>query len=227
MSDFINEVFEWDVVNWSKALDLWGKKVGHKVEGKKALELGGRRGGPSLWLASQGYDVICSDLENPQQHAEVLHKRHSYQGNIAYQAINALEIPFQNTFDVVVFKSVLGGVGRDDRYDLQVQAMQQIHKALKKGGVLLFAENLTGSPVHEVARRKFIKWGASWRYLKKSEMVNLLDPFSEKVMKTTGFAGTFGRSEWQRNTLGKLDQMVLSHVVPSNWHYIVYGWAVK
>jgi SAM-dependent methyltransferase len=225
VNDIIKEVFEWDVVNWSKAAMVWEEKIRTIGAGKRALEIGGKRGGPSLWLAKKGLDVVCSDLENPEEDAAQLHNAH--QVNVRYEAINALEIPYENHFDVVVFKSVLGGIGRNDQFSKQQQTMDQLYNALKPGGVLLFAENLSGSGVHRFARKHFIKWGDSWRYLDRKEMETLLTPFSTKRIETTGFLGAFGRNEAQRRFLGKLDQAILNNLVPSSWQYIAYGWAVK
>src|SRR5206468_992574 len=96
-----------------------------------------------------------------------------------------------------------------------------MHKSLKKGGELFFAENLIGSPFHEFFRERFVKWGETWRYISVAEMEEFLAPFSNVQYRTVGFAGAFGRSEPQRNLLGFLDQTVLNHTVPENWRYII------
>ena len=77
MDKFIEDVVEWDVVNWSKAIGFWTKKVDVKSSNYTCLELGGRRGGLSLWLGKQGNNVVCSDLESPEAIASVLHKKYA------------------------------------------------------------------------------------------------------------------------------------------------------
>ena len=60
----IEDIIEWDVVNWSNALSFWTKHSTVAVTREaRALELGTRRGGGSLWLASLGFNVVCSDID--------------------------------------------------------------------------------------------------------------------------------------------------------------------
>lgn len=73
---------------------------------------------------------------------------------ITYQDIDATQIPYENEFDIIVFKSIIGGIGRNDNKEIQQLVFNQIYKALKPGGQLLFAENLSASPLH----RFFSKW---------------------------------------------------------------------
>lgn len=227
MEDFIKKVLGWDVVSWYPALRKWEEILTARPAEGKALELGGNKGGVSLWLARKGFDVVCSDLQSPEPLAAPLHMEFGIAEHIEYRAIDATDIPYEDHFDVIAFKSILGGIGRDGRSDLQQKAIGQAYKALKKGGVLLFAENMTGSPLHRLFRKKFVQWGSSWRYVTKNEMKVLLSPFDAFELKTTGFSGTFGRSEAQRRALGHADRLLFNALLPSGWHYICYGWARK
>ena len=101
-----------------------------------------------------------------------------------------------------------------------------MYKALKPGGVLLFAENLTGSLFHQLARKKFVKWGG-WLYLSIERLNQLLKVFSAVELKTTGVSAVFGRTEKQKNNLARFDAALLNSVCPENWHYIAYGIAKK
>ena len=222
----LEDIIQWDVKNWSKALSLWTPYV---QNGKhlKCLELGSNRGGLSLWLALQGHEVICSDLIKPGEKTEELHRRHNVTDLIKYEAIDAAAIPYENHFDIITFKSILGGIGHDDNKAIQIQVIQQIYKALKPGGILLFAENLQGTSVHAFLRKKFIQWGNTWRYVSLQEMKDFLQDFSSYDIKTTGVLGAFGRSERQRNLLGVIDNILFNVVTPQNWRYIAYGVARK
>lgn len=220
------EIIQWDVKSWSKALDYWEKKIDWKTV-NNALELGGHQGGLSLWLALKGKEVVCSDLQDVQKNAEGLHRKHHYSGKIIYQNIDASSIPYENHFDIIVFKSILGGIGRNDNYALQKKVIQEIYKALKPGGKLLFAENLQASKLHQAMRKKFINWGDSWRYLKKSEIHDLLQNFRHVDIKYTGMMGAFGRSEKQRSLLSISDQFFFNWLSPDSWKYIAYGIAEK
>jgi 2-polyprenyl-3-methyl-5-hydroxy-6-metoxy-1,4-benzoquinol methylase len=163
--------------------------------------VGSNHGGLSLWLAQKGHQVICSDLDNPKSKAIKSHEKYDNL-NISYQAVNALDIPYENEFDIIVFKSILGGVSRGGNQKNKKAALEQIYKALKPGGKLLFAENLTASKMHQFLRKHFIKWGADWNYLHIDEMEGLFSDFKKINYKTVGFFGAFGRSESQRRLLG-------------------------
>jgi len=222
----LDQAFGWDVVNWSTAIDLWHPWLASESP-LDVLEVGGREGGLSLLAARYGHRVLCSDLENPESAARPHHERERFSGTIRYAAMDALEIPFNSAFDLILFKSILGGIGRDHHPEFQQQAIDGMYRALKPGGCLLFAENLTGSELHRYLRRRFQPWGNSWRYMNADELREMLSAFTEVEMRSTGLLGTLGRNETQRRLLGKLDQLVLARGCPSSWHYLVTGYARK
>jgi SAM-dependent methyltransferase len=191
------------------------------------LEVGARRGGVSLWLALQGHRVVCSDLEDNSEVASALHRQYGVADRITYEAIDATAIPYENFFDAIAFKSVLGGVAWDGNASRQAAAVEQMHRALKPGGVLLFAENLKGSPLHQAARKRFTRWNSIWRYVSMSEMLTYLEPFSNIEYETTGFAGLFGRTAPLASILGKADGVIFDRIVPPAGRYIMYGVARK
>jgi predicted nucleotidyltransferase len=80
--------------------------------------------------------------------------------------------------------------------------------------------------LHNWFRKKFINWGNRWNYLKYNEIEKLLSNFKDVEFETVGFFGTFGRSEWQRKILSRIDVLV-SFMIPKNKKYIVYGIAKK
>lgn len=220
------DIIQWDVKSWSKALQYWETHVDWKKV-QTCLELGGREGGLSLWLALKGKEVVCSDLDNVKNTASPLHRRYNVSERITYLDIDATNIPYENFFDLVVFKSILGGIGRNDNAEMQQKVFKEIHKALKPGGKLLFAENLTASPLHRFVRKRFVSWGAYWRYVSVKELHEFLKAFSSCEIKTTGVAAAFGRSEGQRNFLAALDDKLFNSACPENWKYIAYGVAKK
>jgi SAM-dependent methyltransferase len=224
--DLIRDSIEWDVVNWSKALQFWDTNATVKKGGLTCLELGSRGGGLSLWLASQGNNVVCSDYLNPQKEAELLHNKYSIQGKISYQAIDATSIPYENHFDIIVLKSILGGIGRNDKSHLIQETISQILKALKPGGKLLFAENLSGSRIHQFIRKKMVDW-SYWNYLQVNEAEQLFKEYSHFEYQTAGFLGLFGRNELQRNVLGKIDTLLFEKILSDNMKYILLGVATK
>lgn len=224
--ELTKDIIQWDVKSWAEALKYWEKAVDWNVP-KNGLELGGREGGLSLWLALKGIPTVCSDLKGVQQTAEPLHKRYEVTSLVTYQDIDATNIPYENHFDLIVLKSVIGGIGKNDKFDMQEKVLREIHKALKPGGKLLFAENLSASPLHQRLRKRYVNWGKAWRYLALSEMKALLSGFSYYEIKTTGVLGTLGRTEGQRNFLSTLDKLLFNHICPKSWKYISYGIAEK
>lgn len=224
--NFIADIIEWDVENWQHALFFWEKQLPDNNQQLKCLELGGRSGGPSLWLASKGYEVICSDLENPEENAKKLHSKYDLSGTIRYEAISATDVPYKNELDIIVIKSIIGGISRSGHDELQQKVIDECYKALKPGGKLLFAENLEASAFHRSARKKFTKWGGEWNYLKFKNVPQLFSHWKKVHFETVGFLATFGRSEKQRRFLGKIDKL-LKPITPKKLRYVVYGVAEK
>ncbi len=223
----LKEFVEWDVSNWGRALDYWESNTALTLRHSKALEIGGRHGGLSLWLAQKQVNVTCSDLEGPSDQAKEKHKNSDHLLPIEYASINALDIPFKDHFDIVLFKSVLGSVGRSGNKADQAKAIQEMHGSLKSGGELWFAENLVASPMHRFLRKKFVPWGEGWRYIEVSEMMSFLSAFSKVRYVAVGFLGALGRSEQQRKVLGNLDKAIVDKLVPEAWKYIMIGVATK
>jgi len=220
------DIIEWDVRNWSRAIDFWQRSVDwSRVE--TCLELGGRQGGLSLWLALKNKKVVCSDVKDVQSTAPAHHRKYNLDSLIEYRDIDATQIPYENHFDIIAFKSVLGGIGRHGNKAIQQAVIDQIHKALKPGGRLLFAENLVASPLHRYVRARFVRWGREWRYVTIAEMREFLRSYNRYELHTTGVLGALGRSERQRGLLARIDQGLLNYVTPPGWKYIVYGAAEK
>lgn len=225
-SKLYDDIIQWDVKTWKSAIDFWETKVNWESVGN-ALELGGREGGLSLWLALKGKKVVCSDLSNVKSTAESLHQKYNVCSLIEYQDIDATSIPYENHFDVIVFKSIIGGIGYGNNYEKQKKSFEQIYKALKPGGKLLFAENIAASLMHKKLRNRYVGWGNSWRYVTIKEMNLFLKDFSSFEIHSKGFLSVLGRNEQQKSLLASVDKTILNYIVPNEWKYMCYGVAVK
>ena len=223
----VNEIFEWDVGNWSKSIHFWESNSQNDLQNCKALEIGARNGGLSLWLAKKGIQVVCSDIGFPTEKAIKKHEYYGVSDLIRYEKVNALQIPYENEFDIIIFKSVLGGIGRNNNSNNITAALENIHKALKPCGELLFVENLKGSPLHQFFRNKFVKWGISWNYQTIDALIEYTSKFSSLKYQTKGFLGAFGPNEKTRKIFGKIDTFIFDRVTPQNWRYIFIGVAKK
>jgi len=220
------DVLEWDIKNWSRAIEHWSR-ANCPLAGATVLDIGSRRGGLSLLFAINGARVICSDLDGPASEAQGLHSRYGVGTNVTYRALNATSLDMPNmSVDVVCFKSILGGIGRDDNFAAQEKTMAEIWRVLKPGGWLFFAENLSASSLHQFLRRRFVSWGAAWRYVHHHELPILLKNFDDVEYDTWGFTAAFGRTEKQRQLLATLD-LFLSPITAKSARYIAFGHARK
>lgn len=227
--EHLEDVVEWDVATWSRAVRYWGEVVrAQATMPKRGLELGARNGGVSCYFASEfGCEMACTDVELASA-AKDLHARHAVSSLITYKEVDACSIPWENdSLDLVVFKSILGVVGRQGQRERQTEAMAEIRRVLRPGGILLFAENLRASRLHQLARSWFVPWGKSWTYVGKDELNQLLSVFETSDVRTTGFSSAFvPRPEALRTICATLDNSVLRWV-PDQWNYVGYGHAVK
>ncbi|MBK9513859.1 MAG: methyltransferase domain-containing protein [Flavobacteriales bacterium] len=138
--------------------------------------------------------------------------------------IDATAIPKPDaSFDVVIFKSMIGALSTKEK---QAQAIREMHRVLKRGGVLLFAENLQGTRLHTWLRKRFVAWDHYWRYLDPVKDRDLFVPFARLDDHTTGLLANLGRSEGQRDVLARFDAVV-SPLVPPTQRTIWFGVAVK
>lgn len=225
--EIYTHILQWDIGTWKTALTYWNNVLPQNLSGYKGLELGARDGGLSLYLALKGCKVICSDIGGSSAKAIELHKNYVVNKLIKYADVNATHISFPNNFfDIVMFKSILGAIGRNNNKNNQQLAINEIYRVLKPSVLFLFAENIIGSGLHRFLRTKFVPWGRSWRYISIEEMKEFCSPFIEFNYSTAGVFACFGRTERQRQIFAKLDK-VISNFVPEMWKYVIFGHACK
>ena len=222
---FLRNVVGWDVRTWSRAIAFW-ERHDRAQPPLECLEIGAHNGGLSLWLASRGHRVLCTDVKATDG-ARSLISRYGMLDRVRFEVLDATAMRYEERFDRIAFKSVLGGIGAVGGIEAQKAAIRSIHRALRPGGMLLFAENLAGSPVHRYFRERYVAWGRTWRYTTVEEMLSFLRPFRRTKYATTGVLAAFGRSEISRNRLASLDRLVMNHVVDESWRYVIYGTATK
>ncbi len=213
---------------WSPAIHYWEKKVLPLLpKNAKGLEIGAGNGGLTAYLAQHGCTMLCSDIVPISDETRVFHQKIGLFNLVDYQDFSATAIPHpDNTFDFVVFKSVMGGIGAYGNFGRIQMAISEIHPVLKPGGTLLFAENAHASPLHQFARNKFVRWGKKWHYLTPDEVQSLLRYFTKSEIRTTGFFAAFVPGPaWLKNLTAGLDQLLF--FIPKKWRYVVYGYATK
>ncbi|WP_070137816.1 class I SAM-dependent methyltransferase [Crocinitomix algicola] len=217
----IDQVFEWDVQTWSKVVPFWEEHCDIKP-GLKVLTVGERGGGLSLFFALKGCHVTCTDFREFPSSIYELHRKYDVQNKIEYVEgvdVSKLDCFADETFDLVVFKSVLGALSEQNK---QKNAFDEMHRVLKKHGFVLFAENLKASKLHQAFRQKYVKWNDYWRYFDLKNDDYFYAKFTKKQFKTQGFIAVFGRTEQQRGLLAKIDRIIL-RAIPKSWRYVLFG----
>jgi SAM-dependent methyltransferase len=229
VKSWLTTAVEWDVPTWSRAVLFWQKSIGeHGFSVKNGLEIGGRHGGLSWYFATQfGSTMCCTDTTPPSAQALSLHRDSGLQASISYAIADATCLPFEDqSFDFVVFKSVLGVIGAHGNIAGIPLALSEMHRVLRPGGVLFFAENLRGSQAHQMARKIFVPWGNHWHYVTVHELAGVFAPFARTKMLTTGFLSAFApKPVWLKELLSRIDENL--PFIPPSWQYVGYGFAVK
>lgn len=219
----LNDIFEWDVINWSKSLNFWNLENTF-IKEKKVLTIGERNGGISLLFSMFEGKVTATDLNGITEEGKEIHKKYKVNKFIEYKNADVLQLPFdENTFDIVGFKSVLGGLRDRSK---QFIAVNEIYRVLKPGGVLYFAENLTSSKIHQFLRQRFVRWGNSWMYLDYEKKDELFAKFKSAEFSSYGFLGILGFNKILRNLFSWFDKIVMP-IIPSNKRYILFGKCIK
>ncbi|MDR0349962.1 MAG: class I SAM-dependent methyltransferase, partial [Coriobacteriales bacterium] len=130
----LRDYLQWDIGTWKHALRYWDTVLAKRPQTDgplKALDLGARDGGLSLYLAQKGFEVVCSDIEGPTERAHELHAHYGLTERITYQAVDATAIPFEDDcFDVIIFKSILGGIGTFLNYAAIETAVSEMRRVL-------------------------------------------------------------------------------------------------
>ena len=223
----LRDIVEWDVSTWRKAIFCWDRRIDGLpggAAGRRALEIGARGGGVTMYLARKGFDCVCSDRGETFADAKRLHAEYGVSDRVAYADADAAALPFEDAgFDVVAFKSVLGSVGKNRQDEKIDAAMAEALRVLKPGGMLLFAENLKATRVHLYLRRRLNRWGSAWNYLSLERMRALLAPLEELELHTYGFWGCF----WKDHPLTRAADALCCRRNPSRRHYMCYGAGTK
>tara|TARA_B110000438_G_scaffold138965_1_gene134266 strand:- start:1606 stop:2304 length:699 start_codon:yes stop_codon:yes gene_type:complete len=212
-----NDFITWDVPNWTRALNYLERNKNQHFENKIILELGGSNASLSLWAASKGGRVICSDIKNPDK---AINKESLTSKYIKYEIIDALNIPYKEHFDFILFKSLLGGIGRSESFEKQILVMNQIKSALKKGGECLFIENIEGSIFHQIVRSRYGAGKNKWYYPNLEEFQILSKIFRTSKYNTYGILGSSGK--YLKRFRTKFDKSFDGYF-PKSWRYIYTG----
>lgn len=231
--DYVQDVIQWDVLNWSRMLDVIHEAAEQlNPSGRRALCIGERHGGVSLQLAREGFEVVCSSYGGPTQRARELHQQYGVADRIEYQDVNVFEIPYgEGEFDLVAAKSVIGGLKLDQSkpetrsLENQRLAVGEIRRVLKPGGLYVGAENLKGTLVHRLTRNIVHRGKVGWRHLAINEIDWLFSEFSSLTQFPYALFPA-GGSGLLSTACGLLNRS-FHRILPNSWCYISYVVAQK
>ena len=188
-------------------------------KGKNILELGGKNASLSLWAAEKGGLVTCSDIVGfENQYSQKVNPIEK--GSIRYEIIDALDIGLKETYDFILFKSMLGGIGRIGFEKLQMDVMRQVHKSFKKGGEVLFIENMIGTWFHHYFRNRYGAGKNYWCYPTLRKFGEFSKLFDKVSYRTFGYIG--GSDFPLKKIRSKLD-IYLEQITHPSCHYIYAG----
>lgn len=181
----LNDIIEWDILNWAELIEKWQPIIDKLPRNSRVLAIGERNGGMSAWLALNGFNVWCTDREHPTDKAKEIHAKYGLTDRITYGTFDVVYIDerFYNSFDLVVAKSVIGGVKTiyndpgSRSLDVQQLAVRNIYACLTPGGYFLSAENMTGSFLLKKTRELQGK-NQGWRHLNSAEIELLFKDFT-------------------------------------------------
>ena len=222
-ANIINDIFKWDVLTWSKALNSW-QAIIKKNRFSNGIELGANFGGGTLLLTKNGIKTVCSNVKPISEETKKIHLKHKVSQLINYEIIDARTINYpDNHFDIVFMKSTLGYFKSDSD---RIKVINEIHRILKSGGVFLFSENMRGSLLHFLARKLLVKWGNKWNYFSVKEQNNLFSIFREKKIMYTGFfSAFFFKNKLLYSIFSRIDS--LFEFLPNEFKYVSYGYLIK
>ena len=222
----LQDIISWDINTWKRALFCWDAHMDALLPapGLRVLEIGARGGGVSLYFARKGWQCVCSDRGENFAEAAALHDAYGVSEQVTYVDADCTALPFpEASFDAVVFKSVLGSIGKNGEDARIDAAMAEMLRVLKPGGTLFFAENLAATRMHLSLRRRFNRWGAAWNYLTLARIRTLLANFDAPQLHTYGFWGCFLKD----HPLTRVADALCCRKDPSARHYMCYGIAKK
>lgn len=207
------DYFEWDKDNWSNSIKYFEKNSSKKLTHCKVLEIGSRSGLLGAAFLLCGSDVIISDIIRSLDN-DIEYKINN-NSKLNFEIIDATNIRYTNEFDIIILKSVLGGLSTKQN---QLKCIQQVHKALKNNGEFWVMENLKSSLIHKILRYFFVPWSNTWRYICPNEIEEMFSIFETTNYSSNGFLSVFGRNEKQRNFLSKLDNKIIKIFRSNKWH---------
>jgi ubiquinone/menaquinone biosynthesis C-methylase UbiE len=199
-------------------------------EGQRILEAGAHEGGLSLFAVEAGGRAVCSDRQHAYSAAQtVLHR--AWDVHPQHVTADVCDLPFRsNSVDIVMLKSVLGGIIATGGALAAQSSFLSIHRVLRSGGAIVILEQLEGDPLSRRIRRTLFPH-RHWHYFTPPELLALLSSFRVQTVRhetvlshlTEGRVGS--AHVFVRGALWA--DRFLEYVIPTRWTHLIGIVAVK
>lgn len=143
---------------------------------------------------------------------------------VEYKKVDLLNWQEEGKYNVIVLKSVFGALQNEISIN---SAVDNIFRNLKKGGILLFAENSKGTFFHQKLRKKYTDWGNIWFYFDDELIKRLFDKFEVVEVRHNGVLTVLGNRIGLSTIFSKLDKYFFNKITPNRVKYMLFGYAKK
>lgn len=211
----------WNKKIWADAVEFalnFCTKYDNKT---KVLEIGASEySALSPIFSSIGYDVMCSYYDQNAYQAiingclpTVINKYGLTLPKLVQ--LNAWEIK-NKTFDIIILKSVIGGICRNDDYTLISNLIAKLYASLKPNGILITIDNQENY-IANCFRNLFGAGNSKWTYLNKDKLAMKLTPYHYEqkgfgLLNFARFASFNSEVEPINDLLYTIDQVLLNNI---------------
>ena len=161
----------------------------------KLLEIGAGMGENTSSLLDMSFKVTSTDISSKS--VEVMKKKFSNYSNFSAEVADIEQLPFTDeSFDIVCSAGSLS-YGNND------VVMNEIHRVLKEGGVIIAVDSLNNNPIYKCNRyMHYLRGDRSKSTLRRMPNINLIVKYRKKF----GYAKVryFGSITWLFPFLSKI-----------------------
>lgn len=191
----IRLAFGWNYKSWSHAFKLSNFQLPNRLD--RILEIGASRHS----MVALIFDGLASEIvisyytddqrEGVEQYLTSVRQRYHLKSKYVLEKIDATSV--EGSFDIVIMKSVLGGLFRQDRSTIS-DANDFIHslisRTVKPEGLLISIDN--GKSILERMLSRFGARDYKWRFFKKSELRRAIEQAEFGVISSFSFETRLG-----------------------------------
>jgi hypothetical protein len=216
MRALIEDCCGWNRKTWADAVEFALGALPYDLSGKLVIEVGAsEKSSLAPIFAARNAHVVCSYynkppgfIERPLHRLCVKYKLH----DIPTIDANVMALP--GRYDVIVMKSVLGGVFRNNDYEgLSALMRRLVLNNLNPQGTILSFDNGYINAFHKLRHKHHSGGGVSWTYLKRDKLERALNGF-DFVIAGFGYLNV-GQNALLNSLVYQLDKLVVGLVKPT------------